>query len=66
MQHAFEPDVADYACVIGAHEIPDHLEVEAWPGMEVAGLTDITLVGTAVGVQKLAMSKGDPEEALAV
>eukprot|EP00971_Amphidinium_carterae_P261307 5183925-Amphidinium_carterae.1 len=34
MQHAFEPDVADYACVVGRNEIPDHLEVEAWPGIE--------------------------------
>eukprot|EP00971_Amphidinium_carterae_P086535 1712389-Amphidinium_carterae.1 len=37
MQHAFEPDVADYACVVGVRKIPDHLEVEAWPGIEVAG-----------------------------
>eukprot|EP00971_Amphidinium_carterae_P184452 3661749-Amphidinium_carterae.1 len=55
MQHAFEPDVADYACVVGVREIPDHLEVEAWPAIEVADITDVTLVGTEVGGQKWAM-----------
>eukprot|EP00971_Amphidinium_carterae_P060650 1200458-Amphidinium_carterae.1 len=37
LQLAFEPDVADYACLIGVHEIPDHSAVEDWPGIEVEG-----------------------------
>mmetsp|Transcript_69206 Transcript_69206/g.129166 ORF Transcript_69206/g.129166 Transcript_69206/m.129166 type:complete len:364 (-) Transcript_69206:116-1207(-) len=64
MRLPFQPNPDYFDCFVGLNNITDEMIVECWPELQPEGVTNVTLVGSPLGLAKMKMMHGDVEAAL--